>query len=631
MSLVLSDSDLALFDATFQEERIERRAALVPTHVGGDAGMHNPFWYEDQTLTADNEAMYVSQFASENMLDKRQLWAAATKSPQGHFITFVAAIDAFRNEWKYIEYKGYTEVSEDLKKKLTSLKKDYNIKQIHTMAAGTARALGKCIVAKVKQKSYGYKKLPKIKLRVFPIFDWEIDWDDETGEPIQYNPMASVGLKFHRFNIPAKDAIMYVHKVDPFGNGYQGIPEVYTIYNQLKWLANIERGWAEAMDSRGISMLQFKIPGYHPNQYEKWKNAYGDPTKYHVAFTDDETDIVGVPGVNSTFDLNSTVEAFTKETAAGSGMAQSRIDGTQRGQVSGGQTDTDNYYSILNTIQEEFEPQLISLHEFLDKTVIDTFDISWDIEPKLDKFSKAQIRAANVSTIQTGLDLITYNQALEMLDLPKVGEEGDIPASIYIFNMQQDAGMILSPEDEIKMGNSQEGKGEFETPESKKSSGVNRKQNKKPPKKPDEENRGGDRGKGKDSNQQQCKARLASGRRCLNFTTNPDGYCWLHEGGKRGGKWGGQKYHQEAERRLKERKAKYMRNKGDSYEKINTALKKEFKEGYSNTTLYAFDSELRDERKKLAIMIGDARPSWKLTEVERAARIMLGEKYETEE
>ena len=586
----------SMYALTLSENKIINTKDRI---MGTDAGnLFDPFFYYTEAMAADTDSSHNPMMTIENNMDKRLLWATSTRSPQGHFVCFVTAIDAFRNEWKYIERKGYEEVAEDILITLLELKKKYNIKQIHTVASGTARALGKCIVAKVKQTSHGYKKKPEIRFRVFPVFDWEIEWDDKTGEPKMYHPMATIGLMWHRFDIPAEDAILYVHKMDPFGNGFQGIPETYVMYNQLKWLANIEKGWAEAMDTRGISMLQFKIPGFHRDQLQTWKDIYGDPTSYHVAFTDDDIDIQGIPGVQSSFDMDNTMTAFTKETAAGSGIASSRIDGTQRGQVTGSATDTDNYYSILSTIQEEFESQLIELHEILDPSLIDTFDISWDVEPKTDKFSKAQIRSANMSTLMSGLDFYTYNQGLELLDLPKVGEEGDEKASVYIFNMQQAAGMVMSPQEqmEINEGSEPTPEGEFK---SKKNAAdgkptVRAKQPTKPPKDDDQENRGGDR----ESHIQQCKAHLASGRRCLRFTANPSGYCYLHEGGKRGGKWGSEEYQHEAERKGKLMVARRLRESGDSYSIIRKKLKDEFGSALSNTTLKEVDGKITSDRQE---------------------------------
>lgn len=397
--------------------------------VGGDSSSFPEY---DYTSIVTSQSMILGHQPIERVLPVSELWSAAVRTPKGRFITGVATFDAFRNGWKFVKTKDEkTEVDAGVKAKLNNLNRRYRIREIHQLAVFVARALGKCLVVKLnKNERVDRRNRADVKLRVVPINEYMIDYD-EWGDPIAFHPFIALGHSMAHMTIQAKDAVFYVNVEDPFGNGYQGIPETFSMYNQLKWMTNIQRGWAEAMSERGTSLTHFKIKDFDLDDRAQWEQAYGDPTTYTVVFTDDETELTTFQGVSSSFDLNRTSEAFTKDCASASGIAMGRIDGTQGAQGKGAEEDTDNYYSILNSIQENYEKYLIELYEMLDPSLIDNFEITWEIERELDRLQTAQLDAILVTNANMSLDYKSYNDIRQSLGLTKVPGGDDI-ASIYI-------------------------------------------------------------------------------------------------------------------------------------------------------------------------------------------------------
>jgi len=417
-----------------------KKEKSIITRIGIDSTGSPEFgMYSDGT----NNAYQNSIIPVEDRLTMPQKWGDAVNSPKGHFITFVAPMDAFRAGVIYTVSKSEREeVDKELSKILKRTDKAYKLKAIHTLAVILARALGRSLVFKMWRgsKSRKGKSQTPVYLRVIPITEEYIDYNDITGEPRLYRPIITVGKVQRQIYIPADEAVLYVHKRDPMGNWFQGIQETYPIHNQLKWELNIEKGWAEAMVARGISMMHMQIKGFDIDDINKWKKRYGNPTSYNVVFTDEDTNVKTIEGVKSTFNLNENNEAFTKHASEATGMAMSRVDGTQRG-LAGAEADTDNYYAILNIIQEEHEDQHVELYELVNPSVIDKFALSYDVQPKMDKAKRAQLFQTNVNSAQVGAPYMSYNQILSVLDLDPV-DGGDENAEVYIYKMRKKAGMI---------------------------------------------------------------------------------------------------------------------------------------------------------------------------------------------
>lgn len=575
--------------------------------VAGDAS-GNPFWNDDRKVWGDDQKHH-SIIPIEYTYRPARRWAAAIKSPKGHFLTHICVLDAFRSGWDYVEpenHKNHVEV--ELEHELKKLCSEYKLKHVHTKAVQLAKSMGKSLAIKMPFKGHGRWAHLRIQYRVIPLDDMYIQFDMETGFIKYFNPIIMIGRLYKQLMILPKDAVLYVNKPDPFGNTYQGIPDTYVVYDQLKWMANIERGFATAIDARGISMIHVAIKGFELEDRDKWKKAYGNPSSYNVLFSDENTEVKNIPGVAASFDLNSTNDALNKEVASGSGYAMSRIDGSQRGQVTGTQQDTDNYYAMISSMQEEFENELIELHEKLRADLINGWDISWEVVQKMDKQRKAEIFATEVNSAQVALDFLTYNQILERFGYDPV-PDGDIQASVYIHNMYVDAGMEMDIQDELEAQNPPEGGGGSKAKEGSSSAigGARKEQTKKPNKNDDERAK---KSKGKDTNGdfKQCKAVLASGRQCLNFTDDSSGLCYIHRKGKVGGAWGSKKGQKKAELEGKKRSATRLRKGGDSNREINDFLRKVYGDAFSFGDLAVInDKVLRESRSKADIDTKDMR------------------------
>lgn len=580
-----------LWEATINGIKKTKGALMVTGDATGA-----PFWDAEIKVWEDDQN-YHSMLPVEMIYRPARRWASAIKSPKGHFITHVAVLDAFRSGWDYVEPQNHkNKIDMEKEHTLKNLASEYKLKHVHTKAVQIAKSMAKSLAIKMPFKGYGRWEHIRTQYRVIPLQDEYIQFD-ETGNVAYFNPVVMIGRYYKQLHVLPKDAVLYINKPDPFGNTYQGIPETYTIYDQLKWMANIERGFATAIDARGISMIQVAIKGFELEDRDKWQRAYGDPSSYNVLFTDAETDVKNIPGVAASFDLNLTNDAMTKEVASSSGYAMSRIDGTQRGQVSGTQQDTDNYYAMISTMQEEFENELIELHEKLRPDLVGGWDVSWEVVQKMDKQRKAEIFATEVNSAQVALDFLTYNQILDRFGYDPV-QDGDVQASIYIDNMYKENNMDGMPGDQggNEDGDEPQGKGNADKQGSFSSSGGARKPQMKMPNKNDDE-RANKNKKGDDGGYTQCKMILSSGRQCLNNTDNPNGFCYRHEGGKKGGKWGSKEYHRKKKMEGKRKTAERMRKQNDSNREINEYLQNVFGDGLSFNILAEINEEVLKESR----------------------------------
>lgn len=582
-----------MWDATINGIKKVKGAVMS---TGDSTGV--PFW-DAEVKVWENDQNYHSMQPIEYIYRPARRWAAAIKSPKGHFITHIAVLDAFRSGWDYVEPENHkNHVDVELEHALKKLASEYKLKHVHTKAVQLAKTMGKSLAIKMPFNGHGRWKHIRVQYRVIPLQDEYIQFND-AGLIAYFNPIVMVGRIYKQLIIKPKDCVLYVNKPDPFGNTYQGIPDTYVIYDQLKWMANIERGFATAMDARGISMIHVAIKDFELEDRSKWQKAYGNPAAYNVMFTDKDTEVSNIPGVAASFDLNMTNDAMTKEVASGSGYAMSRIDGTQRGQVSGTQQDTDNYYAMISTMQEEFENQNIELHEKLRPDLEGGWDISWEVVQKMDKQRKAEIFATEVNSAQVALDFLTYNQILERFGYDPV-PDGDIQASIYIHDMYVEHDMAgdydQDYDDETPPGDEGGNKGK-ESKSTSATGGARKPQAKMPNKNDDERAKNK---KEKDSGTHtQCKKNLVSGRQCLNKTANTNGLCYVHKDSNKLAKDDRKEYNRKVKINAKNKTAERMKSSGDSNRVINEYLTEVFGDALGFGDLAKVnDKVLRESRSK---------------------------------
>jgi len=416
-------------------------------HKAGMESAGVPDWEFQQSLNS-NRSLYLSEEPILNRLTFQQLWGDAC-TPQGRFITHLVVKDAFHQGWRFVKSKNAKdEVDRKILNLLLKASHDYHIKMIHIRAVHFARAFGGSLVIKAPRRSrLKRRKKAPYYLRVIPFHPRNIIVD-AAGDPLYFNARYWLGHRYINKKLPAHECIYYQNDVDPFGNGLYGIPELYTLRDYLKWEMNINRGMAEALDARGISMLHLKIKGFDINDKEKWEDAYGNPSLYRVLFTDEYTEANNVKGVEPSFQFEQLSRMYSKKYASGTGIPIVSLEGSSTSK-SDSSAKLASYHSILSMIQEQFEDQLIELYELVEPNVIGKFELSFDIEPKLDLARKAQILTNNVNAALGGKDFMTYNQILRLLQLEPV-EGGDINAEVYIYNMKKEAGILDMQQEQPK-------------------------------------------------------------------------------------------------------------------------------------------------------------------------------------
>jgi len=412
--------------------------AVNATVVGhGAIGLSNEKQLAVDTINSDYWLKAEAQDASKsnmmriNLIPEVELWACARKNPKGKFLTRHMSNEAFRNKWKYTEPDSEDDdsLNEALDKKLQTLRKKYKLRKIHKEAVWFARAIGRALVHK-----FPFKPITKPKgdwyLRVTHIEEQRIFYDKD-GIITHYQPSIYIGREMHDFKIPAADCILYVNNPDPNGNGYEGISELESAYFPLLWMSNILATWAEIMEKRGLGILDITIDGADKPTLEEYKEKYGDPSKYTVIFHDEKWHVAAPAAVSPQYNLDTMISVYTKEIASSGAVGEARMTGVQQGAVTGGNLDADSFGQTLGGIQQEWDDNCIALHVLCDPSVNEKFGILYDLSIRLDRKQVIENFGNAINGVNQGLDFLTYNQALALLDKPTVSD-GDMLASKWI-------------------------------------------------------------------------------------------------------------------------------------------------------------------------------------------------------
>ena len=369
---------------------------------------------------------------SQFQIEDEDKWSAATRTPKGYFTMFHVASDSYKTNWLYVSEEGGSEVDEEFRKYLVGMKRDWNLYEIHVMAVATARTLGRCIVARVPKRNNPFD----FKLRVFIIREADVYYDDD-GVPETFRPFGRKGRNWGRFNIPAEDCVLYLNHIDPLGNGFEGVPEINSIHNTLTYLVNMQHGYAKTISQRGLGLLLLKIKGdpaqIEDSELDHYNDQWGDPTQYStMTFPEEEMEVESTPGVGAGMDLADTLSMYVKDVSSGSAVGEARLQGIQVGRITGSEIDQDNYASVLEGVQQMYDPFLVKLHLLIDPLLFDEFMITHEFKIKKDKKHQAEIMNLQASAINGLLNFITFNEAREMMDKPELGPEADIIANVYL-------------------------------------------------------------------------------------------------------------------------------------------------------------------------------------------------------
>lgn len=351
---------------------------------------------------------------------------AASFTPKGAFVCRVGPRNALRNGWDFRRYKDTKEpVDENIKKILTGITREYNLKPVFIKAVQTAHIYGRSLVyrylvGKSKLRLNGKRTYG---LRVTHIEQQYIDYNEATNEIIMYRPMVRWGQwGTKQLMIHPDDAVLFINGVDPVGNGHMGIPALVACYNAITWSENIKEAWAKLITQRGLGLLDVTVMGAKTDaDLQPWIKKYDNPSTYSVVFHNERLSFNSTPGVQSGFNFNETMEVYLEDVASASGYPKMRINGVQTGAVTGSETDQDSTAEVYSSIQENYEPYFREVYLMLDqsgKLEDEDWDFEWEFTIKMDKQRVAEIFATNANTLVTVPELVTVGQALEALELP---------------------------------------------------------------------------------------------------------------------------------------------------------------------------------------------------------------------
>jgi len=407
--------------------------------IAVDSVMEADVWLQNKSITGHTSMSLIQ-------IPDGEYWAAARRNPKARFITYHMTREAFRNKWIYTEPDAMDDdsLNPKLDKKLQTIRKEYNLRAIHSRAVWLSRSVKRSVVHKFPVKPVTDPKGPWY-LRVSHVYDHQIKYDSD-GNISYFNIMIKLGNDQKEWKIPYKDCELYINSLDPLGNQKEGISELESTYLPLLWMATILESWADIMKKRGLGILDIEIQGASEEDLKKLASEKGDPSQYTVIFHDESWKISAPAAVSAQYDLASMVSTYTKEVSSGNAVAEARLSGVQSGAVTGSKTDQDNFGQSIGAIQLEYNQNLINLHALCDSS-IDTkkFDIKYDLSVRLDRKEILDNFATASNSVNQTLDMLSFNQVLAKLDLPSV-DDGDMLAAQWIA-VHEDFDKIIKPEE----------------------------------------------------------------------------------------------------------------------------------------------------------------------------------------
>jgi hypothetical protein len=402
----------------------------LPTRPGRDSSVGHdialdPFHDRNrERVQRGGEPLIGFLIPAETMLLREQFYAAAL-TPKGRYITWVSPKSAFHKGWLFVQEKRKkNQLPTRLRNHLINLTNDHDLKLHFTVAKSIAMIFGRSLQFKREVATAGNRS--RIEIREIQIFDEWIEYD-EAGIPKKYNPVIRIGKEMRQIEIPAKDAVLWIHNLDPFGNGYQGVSEILPVFKTIKRSESIAQNFAEIISQRGLGQLDIEIEDIvDQNDANKWANTYRDLVQESIIVHSPDMKTTVTPGVNAGFNYSATQQTYYEDTAAGTGNPQMRMRGVQGGAVKGAETDQDNAAEVYAGIQESSEPYMKAFYRILDPGLAGTqFEIDWRFDIKMDVQKKAQVLATNVNTVLAGAEIFSLGNAEEIMDVVLPIEEPD--------------------------------------------------------------------------------------------------------------------------------------------------------------------------------------------------------------
>lgn len=394
--------------------------------IGKDA-VHDPFAGLRSYSKGKGYPLTVGgAYWTTNMIHSLELWYASF-TPKGSFLTWIVGKNSISNGWKFVKEKGTKDPIEGKNHKLlTFLTKKFKMKKNVTLAIQVSKIFGRALLFLWKKGGQG--KAKRIILRVAHLEEQHIYYDEETGEVLEYTPYIKIGRAWRTVNIKPEEAVLYVNDPDPFGNENDGISSLMSSYRTLIREENISEGYTTIITQRGLGLLDVTVKGAKTEaELEVWHKKYGNPSNFSAMFHNERLIVNATDGMRAGYNYDATLGRMTKSVSSASGYPGMRMEGVQTGAVTGSETDQDNTAEQYRGIHENFEDSIIETYHLLDSnTTKFYFELEFPFDIKMDRAKISQIFSTNVQSIVTLPELITVNQALELMELPPFdGEEGD--------------------------------------------------------------------------------------------------------------------------------------------------------------------------------------------------------------
>jgi hypothetical protein len=353
---------------------------------------------------------------AETMLLKEQYYSASL-TPKGRNLTWVAPKSAFHKGWLFVQEKRKkTQLPTRLRNHLINLNNDHDLKTHFTLAKSISMIFGRCLQFKREVGAAGTRS--RVEIREIQIFDEWIEYND-AGIPVMYRPVIHIGKEMRQIDIPARDAVLWIHNLDPFGNGYQGISELLAVFKTIKRSESIAQNFAEIITQRGLGQLDIEIDGIEDeNDANKWADVYKDLVQESIIVHGSDMKTTVTPGMQAGFNYASTQETYYEDTSAGTGQPQLRMRGRSGGPPHGTTADQDNAAEVYAGIQESSEPFMKAFYRVLDPNLMGTqFEIDWRFDIKMDVQKRATVLSTNVNTVLAGAEIFSMGNAEEIMDV----------------------------------------------------------------------------------------------------------------------------------------------------------------------------------------------------------------------
>jgi hypothetical protein len=364
-----------------------------------------------------------------NIVDPEELYRASF-TPKGSYITRVSSRMAFFQGWKVVSEKDERDPADDaIVARIKELNKQYNLKNKFIQMTRSGAIFGQSLAFIQLDRNN------KPFIRVAPIRQTEIDYDDVGGYPTIFHPIVQWGRGVKQLDIPADKAVLFIWDDDECGNGYTGIPALVSSYQTILRSEVVSDEYSTIIAERGLGFVD--ILAKHAKtlkELEKVRKSFKLGSD-RVFVHSDEYEAKAQAGVQSNINFDEAMGRYTKDVSSSTGYPGMAMEGVQVGAVTGSETDQDNRAQMYKVIQEMAEPYMMKVYFLLDPKLKDKmFDFDWEYEIKQDRSKKANTFVTFSNAISSCQDLIKVDQALQLLELPPFGEEdgGNLLVSEWI-------------------------------------------------------------------------------------------------------------------------------------------------------------------------------------------------------